>query len=52
YSLATIKDTFKLTFNSFIKIFNPLQNNTKVVVTIITIIESSTYLFTNYNSRH
>ncbi|KAF1992679.1 hypothetical protein P154DRAFT_405791, partial [Amniculicola lignicola CBS 123094] len=49
YSLVVIKEAFKLIFNSLIKIFNPLQNDTKVTITTITTKESSPYLFINYN---
>ncbi|CAI6336998.1 unnamed protein product [Periconia digitata] len=49
YSLSAIQDAFKATFKSEIKMFNPLQNDTKVAVTTTTVNESTPKLFTNYN---
>jgi len=33
YSLTAIKSGFKAAFRSYLKIFNPLTNDTRVVVT-------------------
>jgi len=49
YSLATIKSGFKTTFESHLKMFNPLTNNTKIAVTTTTAKESQPCLFCNYN---
>jgi patatin-like phospholipase/acyl hydrolase len=49
YSLSAIQEAFKLAFNSEIKMFNPLRNDTKVAVTTVTTTDSLPRLFTNYN---
>ena len=36
YSLTTIELGFEATFKSYLKMFNPLTNDTKVIVTITT----------------
>jgi hypothetical protein len=49
YSLTAIKSGFKAAFKSHLKMFNPLTNNTRVIVTTITAKELQPYLFCNYN---
>ena len=48
YNLSAIEDAFKATFGTEVKMFNPLQNDTKVAVTTTTS-SSKPKLFTNYN---
>ena len=49
YSLTAIELGFKAAFRFYLKIFNPLTNNTRVVVITTTAKESQPYLFCNYN---
>lgn len=49
YSLSAIQEAFRVTFDSEIKMFNPLRNDTKVAVTTTTADGSLPRLFTNYN---
>ena len=49
YSLAAIKSGFKAAFKSYLKMFNPLTNNTRVTVITTTTKELQPCLFCNYN---
>ena len=49
YSLTAIELGFKATFRFYLKIFNPLINDTRVAVITITAKKSQPYLFYNYN---
>ena len=49
YSLTAIKLGFNTAFGSYLKIFNPLINNTRVIVITTTAKELQPYLFCNYN---
>lgn len=49
YSLSAIEEAFKVTFDSHVKMFNPLRNDTKVAVTTTGTKDSYPWLLTNYN---
>jgi hypothetical protein len=49
YSVSAIQEAFKATFTSEVQMFNPLRNNTKVLVTTTSAKDSVPGLFTNYN---
>jgi len=49
YSLTAIELGFKAAFRSYLKMFNPLTNNTRVVITMTTAKELQPCLFYNYN---
>ena len=49
YSLTAIELGFNAAFRSYLKIFNLLINNTRVIVTTTTAKELQLCLFCNYN---
>ena len=49
YSLTAIELGFEAAFRSYLKMFNPLTNDTRVVVITTTAKESQSCLFCNYN---
>jgi hypothetical protein len=51
YSLAGIKTAFEIAFDSPLKMFNPLKNDTRVAITATSAKSSSSCLFTNYNGN-